>query len=373
MKRGRATRLLVALAGLLASLGTADITFEEPLEFVGGQSLISQSNVAYVFKLAYTVPLTSANSKLTIRFPVQFETEFQNVRCSAVAGFSVSEGTDLNCDYNSAVRLVTIQQGFPLNSNQPQLAYFKIEGVVNPPYALETDSFTIQSFELAGSSWSIKEDSSNTMTITPTAGALSQMSLSLPPATKVGEYAEMTVTLRPSHNVPQDGRIEIDLPKWNWFATSANDYESFVATSTSPGSVVCAAVQNIPLSSSSSNALNCIFEHGTTRDTLYVNFDGYLSAQIARDQDVVFTVEGVRGPPSTSAVSDITIRTTGAAANSVIDETAPGAQIDLQVTQKAVSFSSYMQVQPRDPSINAQTALQLTVKPLNPLMPSSSI
>ena len=101
----------------------------------------------------------------------------------------------------------------------------------------------------------------------------------------VGAYSLLTVGLTTVHAIPQTGQIQIDFPKWNNFdGVTVSQYEPYVATSTSPGSVPCNAVSGIPVSSGTS--LNCIFEHNTNegtedaKDTLYVNFDGLLTGDV---------------------------------------------------------------------------------------------
>ena len=85
------------------------------------------------------------------------------------------------------------------------------------------------------------ESSGVTITVTPTAGALSGERLSLTDQI-VGEYSTLTVGMTVSNTVPKDGRIEIKFPKWNGFETQTRFLESFVSTSTSPGVVPCRAV-----------------------------------------------------------------------------------------------------------------------------------
>lgn len=76
------------------------------------------------------------------------------------------------------------------------------------------------------------------------------------------------------HDIPENGQIKIEFPKWNNFdGVSANQYEPYVATSTSPGSVLCDAISGIPMINSAiSSSLNCVFEHDTSTatDTLSV-------------------------------------------------------------------------------------------------------
>lgn len=95
-----------------------------------------------------------------------------------------------------------------------------------------------------------------------------------------------------------------------------------MATSTSPGSVPCEAINNIPVLTGTE--LYCVFSHGTTEDKLTVFFAGYLSANIASDTLFSFKIKGVRGPPSTNAMTGFNFRTTSQTGD-LIDQSVPGS------------------------------------------------
>ena len=155
-----------------------------------------------------------------------------------------------------------------------------MSGVTNPRYAATTNTFTINSYKLVGSVYSTEETSDDNLKITFTPGALSDETLSLSDST-VGAYSVLTVGMQTVHAIPQSGQIKIDFPKWNNFeGVSAAQYEPYVATSTSPGSVACVAISGIPVASGTK--LACVFEHDTSTatDTLSVNFDGFLSGDV---------------------------------------------------------------------------------------------
>jgi hypothetical protein len=80
-------------------------------------------------------------------------------------------------------------------------------------------------------------------TITATPGLVSGVILSVEDPT-VAAFSPMTVSVTPAHSVPFDGKIVIDMPKWNSFALDR--FESLVSVSTSPGEVSCSAVKNMP-------------------------------------------------------------------------------------------------------------------------------
>ncbi len=155
--------------------------------------------------------------------------------------------------------------------------------------------FTVDSYRTSGGEFVTLESSSPVIFVTPTAGAISGERLELSDPT-VGTYSDLTVYMKAAHAIPSTGTIEIDFPKWNYFAPF--QLESYVATATSPGSVPCQAESNIPVTTG--KALNCIFSHGTASDKLTVSLAGYLSGPIPADTEISIKIEGVRGPPTTT-------------------------------------------------------------------------
>ena len=172
------------------------------------------------------------------------------------------------------------------------------------------------------------------------------------------------------HSIPADGTIEIEFPKWNSFATNAAQLESFVATSTSPGTVACSAISNIPMADGTS--MNCQLTHGTTSDTLRVFFDGLLLSAVPPNTALSFSVNGVRGPPTTSIVTGFNFKTTSKLGE-MIDETAAGTQIELKVNAAAVSQSSNVEVSSNDPSINEPSTLTVRISLVNPIQTDSNV
>ena len=169
------------------------------------------------------------------------------------------------------------------------------------------------------------------------------------------------------HDIPKDGRVEITFPKWNSFETQTTLLESFVSTSTSPGVVPCAAVSGISV-----GTLACEFTHGETTDLLQVFFKGKVSEDVTAGSAILFTVEGVRGPPSTSPVSGFSFQTTSVNGD-IIDRSAPDAQIELQVTIAATGSALGAEVTSSNDSINFESDLTIKVAILNPLPAESNI
>lgn len=146
------------------------------------------------------------------------------------------------------------------------------------------------------------------------------------------------------------GSIEIDFPKWNPFATLQSQIQSYVATSTSPGEVNCNAFSNIPVTSNTE--LDCVLTHGTDIDTLSISFNGLLTSDIAAASAISFSVEGVRGPPTTSAITGFDFRTLNAN-GLVIDRSSDPTSVTLKVNSPAATQGTNMEVTADDPSINA--------------------
>lgn len=202
--------------------------------------------------------------------------------------------------------MLTIKSGFPTDDIFTEII-FDVEGVTNPRYAGQTGAFKVDSYDSFGNSaFTFLESSDATIVATPTAGSLSGESLTLADPT-VGSYSTMTVAMTTVHDIPQDGKIELEFPKWNYFADSQSKMTSYVATSTSPGSVPCNSISNIPVLSGTE--LNCMLSHGNSVDTLTVLFDEYLSSRITGGTTLSFSIEGVRAPPTTSVTTGFALRT----------------------------------------------------------------
>ena len=138
-----------------------------------------------------------------------------------------------------------------------------MSGVTNPAYANETNFFKVESFQQSGGDYIPLESSDAFITYTPSPGALSGESMVLAD-TEVGAYSTLTLDMTVKNSIPQDGHIKIYFPKWNPFATSTNQMESYISTSTSPGSVQCSET----LYFSTTQSLDCTFTHYSTFDVL---------------------------------------------------------------------------------------------------------
>lgn len=139
----------------------------------------------------------------------------------------------------------------------------------------------------------------------PTPGAITTESLTLSVPT-VSVFSTMSVGMTAQHSIPKDGIIEITLPKWNSFAQFESQKKSLIAVSTNPGTVSCSPVTGI---TSLNSLLYCELAQGTSEDTFRVYFTDLLTADIAADTYLTFTVKGVRGPPSVSAMTGFSFRT----------------------------------------------------------------
>ena len=234
---------------------------------------------------------------------------------------------------------------------------------------MQTDPFQVDSYETAGGEFIPLESASPVIFVTPTSGALSGESLSLSDST-VGAYSQLTVGLTTVHTIPSDGNVEIEFPKWNPFATNAALYESYVATATSPGSVVCNAISNIPMISGTE--LSCIFTHGTDTDILQVSFEGLLSGSVGSNTAISFSVDGVRGPPTTTEVTGFKFKTTNVD-GFLIDESLDSTVISLKVNAGATSLGSNVEVTSNDPSINEISTLTVRIELVNPIEIDSNV
>jgi hypothetical protein len=171
---------------------------------------ISAQDVTYDFTLSYTQRIPD-DGKLVVRFPDNYTEPFDQLTCASISGFSVPAGADLDCEYLSSVRLLTITQGFPTTFTEVQ---FSVSGVTNPPYANETNYFKVESFYQSGGKYIPLESSTEFITLTPSAGSLSGETMTLENEV-VGSYSVLTASLVTQHSIPKDGQIRIYFPKWN--------------------------------------------------------------------------------------------------------------------------------------------------------------
>ena len=206
-----------------------------------------------------------------IRLPVNFTESFVSPTCTVISGFTSSAGTDLNCEYLESIRLLTIEEGFPTTFTELQ---FTLSGVTNPPYANETDFFKVESFSTSGGEFIPLESSNDIITIIPTPGTLAGESMALAD-TEVCAYSELTLGLTTWNSIPLDGYIRIFFPKWNPFATSQSQMESYISTSTSPGSVPCSESFY-----TGGLSFDCVFTKYDEYDVLQINFEDNLVADL---------------------------------------------------------------------------------------------
>ena len=190
---------LIAKLSLLLHLSLAAFTGQ--IEMSDKQ--IEATGVTYKFNLRFTRQVP-AGGKIVIRFPVDFVTLFTVPSCTAVSGFSTKSATPipLTCTYISSVRLLTLSSGFPTDNFTEII--FNVNGVTNPKYAIATDYFTVDSYTISGGEFIPLESSTASINVTPTAGALSNESLSLSDPT-VSSYSTLTVSMKNAHAIQKDG------------------------------------------------------------------------------------------------------------------------------------------------------------------------
>ena len=303
-------------------------------------SVIGDQDVTYSFRLSFQQQIED-DGKLVIRFPNDFIDRFSVTSCAGVSGLENKD--NIECTYVPDVRILTISGCFPTTFTE---IAFTVSGITNPSFAAMTNHFTVNSYRRSGSSWVPMESSGVTITVTPTAGALSGERLSLQDQI-VGEYSTLTVGMTVSNRVPKDGHIEIKFPKWNSFETQTRFLESFVSTSTSPGVVPCAGVAGMEPTD-----LSCLFTQGETEDKLQVFLEGRLDSDIPAGTSILFTVDDVvRSPPSTSPVSGFLFQTTSVNED-IIDQSDATTNIQLQVSIPATGSALGTEVTSSDPSIN---------------------
>ena len=136
-------------------------------------SVIGETDVTYTFGLSFQQEIKE-DGKLVIRFPSDFIDQFSVTSCTGVSGLENPD--NIRCSYVPDVRILTITDCFPTTFTE---IGFTVSGVTNPSFAAMTNHFTVNSYRKSGSSWVPVESSGVTITVTPTAGALSNERLSL--------------------------------------------------------------------------------------------------------------------------------------------------------------------------------------------------
>jgi len=243
-----------------------------------------------------------------------------------------------------------------------------VKGVTNPSVASTTSFFEINSFRWTGAEYSKLETSSTTLTVTPTAGALSNESLSLA-GTVVGSFSALTVELTTTHTIPKDGKVAITFPKWNPFAGQERFYESIVSASTSPGEVSCD-----PVSGLTATKLFCVYTRGSSEDTVEVLFNDLLTSDVPAGATISFKIHNVRAPPSTTPLAGFSFRTYATSGSEyLIDETVPGTVLQVAATTPAIGSPARVEVTASETSINRESTLTIRIQNLNPLPARSNL
>mmetsp|Transcript_22946 Transcript_22946/g.22272 ORF Transcript_22946/g.22272 Transcript_22946/m.22272 type:complete len:408 (+) Transcript_22946:387-1610(+) len=170
----------------------------------------------------------------------------------------------------------------------------------------------IRSYSLSGSSYNLQETSGSTLTITPTAGTLSSVSLE-PTNSKVGATTSLELSFRLDHEFPSDGLISLEMPKWNSFAPTAY-LAPILSVATSPGYVGCSPENGFPRRSE----LSCTLTVGDSSDTLSIYVSSGASA-ISSRTTLTLSLENGKAPPTLTELTGFTLRTTSASGE-IIDE-----------------------------------------------------
>ena len=115
-------RLLLLVSLLQIVLPTASISTNIAID----NSEVQATGVTYTFNMSIQNNVSSVG-KLIVRFPADFETPFDNVRCTAKLNFN--KNGPILCSYDPQVRILTITDGFPLKA---RFFEFSVSGIQNP-------------------------------------------------------------------------------------------------------------------------------------------------------------------------------------------------------------------------------------------------
>ena len=86
-----------------------------------------------------------------IRFPYDFQEQFEVTECVAISGFnpdSLLADNKLVCEYEKAVKILTILLDRAPGSSITRLINFTVAGVTNPAAAVITGMFNINALAL---------------------------------------------------------------------------------------------------------------------------------------------------------------------------------------------------------------------------------
>ena len=167
------------------------------------------------------------------------------------------------------------------------------------------------------------------------------------------------------HAIPtNNGRIEIEFPKWNPNAP-ADQFQSYVDTQNSITTQECEKVTGFPVEVS----LDCVFSTGTIKDKLTVILSSPTNINVPVGV-IQFLVKGIRGPPTTKAVDGFVFNT--AILNSegginVIDQSPASAAITLKVDNAKSEESATVLISADTASIGKESTLTFKILTVNPI------
>jgi len=95
---------------------------------------------------------------------------------------------------------------------------FIVNGMSNPKFAASTSDLQISTMKKGRHSNQYTRLDSMLATVTATPGLLLDVNLSVEDPT-VAAFSPLTVSVTPAHSVPRDGKIVVEMPKWNSFAS----------------------------------------------------------------------------------------------------------------------------------------------------------
>ncbi|CAG9333908.1 unnamed protein product [Blepharisma stoltei] len=310
---------------LQSTSGTISSVSITPLDYT------INSNTIYSFQFTPNdgIPINGA-IKITAPSQVTF------VNRSKRGCYYIQSGLSSNalCEVTDS-KFLYITQGFKSAYTSGVVA-FKINNIINPSLAVETDSFLIETY--SSESFSYLIDTDQTVKISPTSAILSSVIIT-PSSIITGDITSYTFSIQTSSPIPQGGQVKVNLP------TEISITDTTKTCSNGIGF---------------SNWFSCVL---TTSSIVIEN--GFQSGSFMPGQ-LSFVLDGIKNPVTTQPSSTFQVFTIYD--NTVIDSLTSGIIITMEVPHTmsgSITPSSY--------KVGDTASYQFLLQPFNPLPISTSI
>ena len=252
-----------------------------------------QESTSYTVLIQLAAPLPQG-AKVQVEIPSEVTDNFDsNIMKPILNTMDIASATSTKTSSSPVTIEMTnsMTSGFYLSKNA--IMMLSITNLINPSSVATSSAFKVTTYD---DTYIV--ESINTLTITPTAGALTSVTIT-PTDTKVYETTTYAFSLTSAHTVPANGQIIVVLP-------------SEVTTTTSAD---CTGELTGKTATLDGTSLTC------SRTTTQITIANPFSATLAASTAVGFTMGSITNAGSTAATSAFTLKTTDSSANSIDEET----------------------------------------------------